>query len=114
VSELQGSEKIVRGRPLCEEDAEKARKAEGGEEMDGWLEEKAIFLGPGKSRGLSLVCPFLEEWEAKQLEKEESELKERRRAREDRQLGGGLLTSMHEVAVSSGGGGYRGPSRGGG
>jgi hypothetical protein len=115
VSELQCFEKVVCRRQLREEvHSEKLRKAEGREEVDGWFNDRAIFLGQGTSRGLSLVCPLLEEWVAKQFEKEVSVLKERRRTREERHLAGGLLTSFHGVAAFSGGGGYRGRSRGGG
>jgi hypothetical protein len=113
VSELQCFEKIARRLQLWEEVySVKLRKAEGGEEVDGWLDERAIFLGQGKSRGHALVCPLLEEWVAKQLEKESAVLKERRKAREERQLAGGLTASTTEGGASSGGGGYRGRGRG--
>jgi hypothetical protein len=113
VSELQCFEKIARRLQLWEEVySVKLRKAEGGEEVDGWLDERAIFLGQGKSRGHALVCPLLEAWVAKELEKESAVLKERRKAREERQLAGGLTTTTPEAASSGGGGGYRGRGRG--
>jgi hypothetical protein len=113
VSELQCFEKIARRLQLWEEVySVKLRKAEGGEEVDGWLDERAIFLGQGKSRGHALVCPLLEAWVAKELEKESAVLKERRKAREERQLAGGLTTMTPEAASSGGGGGYRGRGRG--
>jgi hypothetical protein len=113
VSELQCFEKIARRLQLWEEVySVKLRKAEGGEEVDGWLDERAIFLGQGKSRGHALVCPLLEAWVAKELEKESAVLKERRKAREERQLAGGVATTTPEAASSGGGGGYRGRGRG--
>ena len=50
-----------------------------------------LFIGVGGSRALTVVCPELREWIAEELRKESSVLKERRKAREEReaQHGGG-------------------------
>ena len=48
-------------------------------------------MGVGGSRGLTVVCPDLRGWIAEELRKESSVLKERRKAREEREAvhGGG-------------------------
>ena len=48
-------------------------------------EDRQIFLGDSRSRGVC-VCPLLQEWVAEELKKEALITKERRKAREERNL----------------------------
>ena len=68
--------------------------AAGGHEVD----EAFLFVNVGPSRALTCVAPELKEWISEELRKEASILKERRKAREERELQRG----------APGGGGRRG------
>ena len=49
-------------------------------------DDSHLFLGGQGTRGGCCVCPELQSWIAEQLQKESAVLKERRKAREERQL----------------------------
>ena len=51
--------------------------------------EAQLFLGSGASKGNMCICPALAEWLSDQLKAEASIAKERRKARDERRLGGG-------------------------
>ena len=63
---------------------------DAGEDAGAWLDERAIFLGQGRSRGQALVSPELEKWVSERLQEESAVLKERRKGREERMLAAGL------------------------
>ena len=109
ISELQCFEMVARRYQLWEESySVHLRRAEAGDEAEGWLDERAVFLGQGKSRGHALVCPDLEAWVAKELSNESAVLKERRKAREERQLASGLAPEATATTSDQAGGGGRG------
>ena len=47
--------------------------------------DEQLYLGTGKTRGLLMVCPALEDYVAAELHRESSAAKERRKMREERQ-----------------------------
>ena len=47
--------------------------------------DEHLYLGTGKTRGLLMVCPALEDYVAAELHRESSAAKERRKMREERQ-----------------------------
>ena len=81
------------------------RRAESGDTGTAWLDERAIFLGAGRSRGHALVCPNLEIYVAEKLASESAVLKERRKGREERQLAAGVWGALDGLGGEHGGGG---------
>ena len=63
------------------EEKEEERSTKGQAESDNFL-----FRGQGGVRGYSCVSPELREWFAEELKRDAAILKERRKAREERQL----------------------------
>ena len=63
------------------------------------MDERAIFLGQGRSRGQALIDPALEAWAASKLAEESAVLKERRKGIEERQL----LAGLGSAAIGGGG-----------
>ena len=61
------------------------RQAEVCDDQGDWLDERRIFLGASRSKGHALVCPELECHVASQLAAESVALKERRKAREEKE-----------------------------
>ena len=57
------------------------------------IDERRLFLGAERSSGHALIMPELETFIADQLQKESAVLKERRKAREERELVRGLTPS---------------------
>ena len=109
LGELEVFELISRRLQLWEEvHSQKLRKADAGAGSEAWLDERAIFLGQGRSRGQALIAPALEAWVASKLAEESAVLKERRKGREERQL----LAGLGSTAI--GGGGADSASGGGG
>ena len=74
---------------------------ESGASAAEWVDERRIFLGTHKSRGVALVCPDLQSYVAYEMASSAAILKERRKGREERRLAGGLGEQADE---GSGGG----------
>ena len=88
--ELESYEGIARRYQMWEEIYSSALKqAEVGEDQGDWLDERRIFLGADRSKGHALVCPELELHVASKLAAESAVLKERRKAKEERQAARG-------------------------
>ena len=103
IAELEVFEIVARRLQLWEEVyAQRLRQADAGASADAWLDERALFLGQGRSRGQALVCPELEAFVATKLAEESAVMKERRKGREERQLASGL-TEVFVVGASGGG-----------
>ena len=116
LASLECFELVSRRLQLWEETySAQLRRAESGDTGTSWLDERAIFLGAGRSRGHALVCPTLEIYVAEKLASESAVLKERRKGREERQLaagsGGGLDGSGGDHG-GGGGGGRKGGKQG--
>ena len=47
-------------------------------------EDSFLYMGTGRTRGLIMICPALEEFVAQELAKEAATAKERRKLREER------------------------------
>ena len=60
-------------------------RALGTKALGGDVDSDAhLYMGSGKTRGLLMISPALEEWVAKQLQTETAAAKERRKLREEK------------------------------
>jgi len=100
-SNLASLELVARQLQLCEERCKDKLVSARGSGAGG--DEQFFFTGMQSTRGI-MVAPALSEWIAKQLSAESAIAKERRKAREERQL-------VHPPGGGGGGGG-RGGGRG--
>jgi len=97
-------EMVARRYQLWEEvHSEALRIAEMGEGGADFAEERRLFLGLPRGRASALVMPALKDHIATEVAKEAAVLKERRKAREERQLvaGGGLTGAAATVPLRS-------------
>ena len=86
VSNLAGCEIIARQLQLLEERRYESQMR-GHQQVDHAVgSDSHLFLGTTASRGGLCISPALDEWIAEELRRESATLKERRKAREERQL----------------------------
>ncbi|CAK0809116.1 unnamed protein product [Prorocentrum cordatum] len=86
---------------------------EAGASAAEWVDERRIFLGTHKSRGVALVCPELQSYVACEMASSAAILKERRKGREERRLAGGLGEEADEGSGGAGGGAAKAKGRNG-
>ena len=85
VSELAALEMVARRAQMVElRFREKVIGTGGGVSVD---DDAFLYMGTGKTRGLLMVCPLLEEYVADELSKETAAAKERCKLREERSGG---------------------------
>ncbi len=103
IAALESFETVSRRFQLWEEFySEALRIAEAGDHGDD-LDERRLFLGNHRSKGLAIVSPLLEQYVATKLQEESAVLKERRKGREERRLARGDPSSPNTSSAHGAG-----------
>ena len=99
LGESMTMELIARRYQLWEEYyTEELKTSTIGPGFEDYVDERRLFLGNAKLRHASLVCPALKEWVGSKVEQDAKVLKERRKAREEKQLARAALSASPGVA----------------
>ena len=84
---VEGAEIVARQLQLVEErHRDRVVGGKGGDQSLGSFDAHLYMGATSASRGGDCICPVLQEWIAEELRKESGVLKERRKAREERDL----------------------------